>query len=65
MVWWCGVVWCQPDLMFCSVLQLVSRPGQEEWAEFLHTGDRKFDFQEVMQEITEETDRETEQKMVR
>ena len=31
-----------------------------EWAEFLHTGNKKFlDFEQVRREIEEETDRET------
>ena len=50
--------------MICSVLQLINHPAaEEEWAEFLHCGDTKFtDFNEVRQEIIEETDREISQK---
>ena len=52
--------------MFCSVLQLINQPGEKVWAEFLHCGDRKFyDFNEVSQEIIEETERETGQNKVR
>jgi dynamin GTPase len=40
------------------VIQMHHNEGRE-WAEFLHTGDRKFhDFTKVRQEIEEETDRE-------
>ena len=52
--------------MFCSVLQLINQPGEKVWAEFLHCGDRKFtDFNEVSQEIIEETERETGENKVR
>ena len=41
------------------MLQLYTSDG-EEWAEFLHTGDKKFtDFNKVRKEIEDETDRET------
>ncbi len=42
------------------VLQLYNSNEGGEWAEFLHTGNRKFqDFGEVRQEIESETTRET------
>ena len=41
------------------VLKLIHHTGQE-YAEFLHTGGKKFtDFNEVRKEIEDETDRET------
>ena len=41
-----------------AVLQLYNNPSQE-WAEFLHTEDRKWtNFDQVREEIVRETDRE-------
>jgi replication fork clamp-binding protein CrfC len=41
------------------VLQLINIKGNEEWGEFLHTSNKKYNFKEILKEIENETDRIT------
>ena len=51
--------YCPKRLHFPLVIQL-HNSNDGEWAEFLHTNDKKFtNFDHVTQEIDDETDRET------